>query len=81
MIYYRLRPHPTPAGFRRLTSLEEVAEMAPGGTPVTSGALPLDAAGDLEDEATAAARRASPMTRSACGTSGLCVGAFVSNEV
>ena len=43
--------------------------------------LPLDAAGDLEDEATAAARRASPMTRSACGTSGLCVGAFVSNEV
>ena len=37
--------------------------------------------GDLEDEATAAARRASPMTRSACGTSGLCVGAFVSNEV
>ena len=71
----------SPAGFRRLTSLEEVAEMAPGGTPVTSGALPLDAAGDLEDEATAAARRASPMTRSACGTSGLCVGAFVSNEV
>ena len=71
----------SPAGFRRLTSLEEVAEMAPGGTPVASGALPLDAAGDLEDEATAAARRASPMTRSACGTSGLCVGAFVSNEV
>ena len=49
-------------------------------TPILNS-LPLDAAGDLEDEATAAARRASPMMRSACGTSGLCVGAFVSNEV